>query len=253
MSHPTFKALVAEDESLQLNSLVRMIQRTSDAFEVVAQAQTGLQALKLAEEHLPDVVITDIQMPQMSGIELIEALRDRLPGTRFIIISGYSAFEYAQKAITLRVEAYLLKPVRPEEINEALSRVHTELQLQSRSYEAVFNPSLACEPARQVAEALKNYMNEHFEENVNLNLIASSLGYSHSHLTKLFQRYFESSPMRHLTNVRMIKARYYLKYHPELTVRQIGELVGYDDQGYFSRVFRKENGICPAEYRGTTE
>jgi two-component system, response regulator YesN len=253
MSPPAYKVLVAEDESLQLSSLVRMVHKATDAFEVVAQAQTGLQALNLAEECLPDVVITDIQMPQMSGIELIEALRDHLPGTRFIIISGYSAFEYAQKAISLRVAAYLLKPVQPEELEEALARLHTELQLQRKSIEDVFNPSMALEPPRRIAEELREYLSGHFMENVNLNLIASGLGYSPSHLTKLFQRYYETPPNRYLTNVRMVKARYCLKYNPELTVRQIGELAGYEDQGYFSRVFKKENGVSPVEYRGATE
>jgi two-component system, response regulator YesN len=253
MSPHTYKMLVAEDESPQLACLTRMIMRVSDAFEIVAQAQTGLQALQMAEEHLPDVVITDLQMPQMGGIDLIDALRDRLPGTQFIIISGYSAFEYAQKAIELRVAAYLLKPVDAEELGEALARVHAELQRQSKAYEAAFSPSMSTESPRQIASSLKDYLSAHYEENVNLNLIASNLGYSQSHLTKLFQRYYEISPLRYQTNARMAKARYYLKYCSELTVRQIGELLGYDDQGYFSRAFKKEVGVSPLEYRGTTE
>ena len=65
-----------------------MVTRTSQAFEVVAQAQTGLQALQMAETQLPDLVITDLRMPQMGGIELIEALRDQLPGAQFIIVIG---------------------------------------------------------------------------------------------------------------------------------------------------------------------
>lgn len=230
-----------------------MVARTSAAFEVVAQAQTGLQALQMAEAQLPDLVITDLRMPQMGGIELIEALRDQLPGAQFIIVSGYSEFEYAQKAIALRVTAYLLKPVDPDDLKDALSRVYAELQRQNRVYEEAFSADRVAEAPQQVVEALKNYLTEHLGDNVNLNLIASNLGYSQSHLTKLFQRYCEMSPVRYLTNARMAKARYCLMYRPELTVKQIGELVGYEDQCYFSRAFKKETGLSPLEYRGIPE
>lgn len=239
---------MAEDESLQLQSLVRMVARASDEFEVVAQAQTGLAALEQAELNMPDLVITDIQMPQMSGIELIEALRDRLPGARFIIISGYPQFEYAQKAIALGVAAYLLKPVEPGQLGDALARVHAELCLSQQAYSALFNPSMAESPER-VAAVLHGYLDEHYAEDVNLNLIASSLGYSPSHLTKLFARQYGISPIKHLSNIRMARARYHLMYHQELSVRQVGELVGYEDQGYFSRMFKKAHGLSPVEFR----
>lgn len=253
MNSYIFKVLIAEDESLQLAGIANMVLRISNKFEVVAQAQTGVQALELADEHLPDVVITDIQMPQMGGIELIEALRDRLPGTQFIIISGYSEFEYAQKAISLGVAAYLLKPVDPDELSDALSIVYSALQLQNKAYEAAFTSLIASESPRHIAEALKEYLYKHFNETINLNLVASSLGYTPSHLTKLFQRYCGVSPIRFITIQRMTKARYYLKYRLDFTIRQIGEMTGYEDPCYFSRVFRKENGTSPLEYRETPE
>ena len=196
---PSFKVLVAEDESLQLNSLVQLIGRVTDAFEVVAKAQTGLQALELAEATMPDLVVTDIQMPQMSGIELIEALKDRLPGSKFIIISGYSEFEYAKKAIALKVAAYLLKPVVPEELHEALERVRTELTLSHKAYGAVFSPQMGAGSPEQVAAALRTWLDEHYGEDVNLNLIASNLGYSAGHLTKVFQKRYYMSPIKYLT------------------------------------------------------
>jgi two-component system, response regulator YesN len=253
MKNYTFRVLIAEDEDLQLANIARMVQRVSDRFTVVAQAQTGVQALALAEEFLPDAVITDIQMPQMGGIALIEALRDRLPGTQFIIISGYSEFEYAQKAITLGVAAYLLKPVDPGELSQALAAVYAVLQRQNQAYEDEFAVLTVSESPGQIAGALKDYLCAHFHENINLNLVASSLGYSAGHLTKLFQRYYDVSPIRFLTAQRMTKARYFLKYRPEFTIRQIGEMTGYEDQGYFSRVFKKENGLSPNEYREVPE
>ncbi len=253
MNTPSFKVLVAEDEALQLNSLAALINRVSEDFEVVALAQTGLQALEKAERHMLDLVITDIQMPQMSGIELIEALRGRLPGSKFIIISGYSEFEYAKKAIALKVAAYLLKPVAPEELRDALTGVYSDLMLNRQAYGAAFSPQAAPESPEQVAAALRAWLDEHFGEDVNLNLIASALGYSPSHLTKVFQKRYYMSPIKYLTRVRMAKARYCLMYRGDLSIRQIGEMVGYEEQGYFSRMFKKTHGLSPVEFRASPQ
>ncbi len=253
MNDYVFKVLIAEDESLQLRNIAGVVERISDRFQVVGKAQTGLQALEMAKEHLPDAVITDIQMPQMGGIELIEALRDCLPGTQFIIISGYSEFAFAQKAISLGVAAYLLKPVDPAELSDALTTIYSTLQLQSQTYENEFSSLIAEESPACIAKALKDYLCKHFNESINLNMISSNLGYSPSHLTRLFQRYYDMSPIRFLTAQRIRKARYYLKYRPECTIHQIGEMAGYEDPGYFSRVFKKETGISPLEYREKPE
>ena len=107
----TYTVIVAEDEELLLTNLVQKIQKADPDFLVAGTAQTGDQALALVEKLSPDLVITDIRMPVMDGITLLTKVREQFPFTKFIITSGFSDFEYAKKAITLKVSDYLLKPV----------------------------------------------------------------------------------------------------------------------------------------------
>ena len=111
-----FKVVVAEDEELLLNSLVRKIQDVDKDFTIAGAAQTGTQAYDLACRLEPDVLITDIRMPVMSGIELLEKVRERYPMMQFIIVSGFSDFEYARSAIRLQVSDYLLLPIDTDEL-----------------------------------------------------------------------------------------------------------------------------------------
>ena len=104
---------------------------------MVAQAADGVSALALQEQYLPEIIITDIRLPGMDGLELIYQVQQKYPATKFIVISGYSDFEYAKRAIQLQVSDYLLKPVKEEELCKSLSRLilsvqsaHNDLELE---------------------------------------------------------------------------------------------------------------------------
>ena len=94
-----FKVIVADDEKLIANNIARRIGESSEAFRVIARAGSGTEALEQAREMLPDVVFSDIKMPEMDGIELISKLRKEHPEILCVIVSGYSDFEYMKAAI----------------------------------------------------------------------------------------------------------------------------------------------------------
>ncbi len=244
-----YKILIAEDEELQLNSLVKKVEAFGEEFEVIATAQTGSQALKLVGLHHPDIVITDIRMPVMSGIELIEKVKVQFPETEFVIISGFSEFEYARSAIRLDVSDYLLKPVEPVELEKVLHNLKNKLE-DNLSKETLFlSEDGKCKSSEQVAQELIVYLQNHYNEEINLNAIAVQMHYSAGYLTKIFNQFYDCSPNRYIINLRMQKAKQFLAHNPELSVRQIGEMVGYPEQGYFSRIFKKYTGKSPLEYR----
>ena len=115
-----YGVIVAEDELLLQKNLIKKIDESPTDFQVVGAAQTGIQALELIEKEVPFLLVTDIRMPVMDGLELIQRAREINPDLDAIIVSGYSEFEYAQTAIHLQVREYLLKPV--ERKKRAVSR-----------------------------------------------------------------------------------------------------------------------------------
>lgn len=245
-----YTVIVAEDEELLLNNLVHKIEKADPDFQVIGTAQTGAQALSLVEQMSPDVVFTDIKMPVMDGITLLTRIRDQFPFTKFVITSGFSDFEYAKKAITLKVSDYLLKPVDPDELQNVLLKIKQELQIKRDDYETVFAPGASCMSPGQIAELLKNFMVQNYAEDINLKLIAGTMNYSPSYLTKIFCQVYGCTPSKYLITLRMSHAQRLLVHEPGLSVKQIGEMCGYHDQGYFSRIFKKHTGKSPLEFRG---
>lgn len=116
------KILIADDE-VSIIQLIKKLISPEIAHTIVGETTDGRSALSMIEDVRPDIVITDIRMPGLNGIELIEAARERDITAEFIIISGYKDFQYAQNAIRYGAAAYLLKPIKADELNSALERI----------------------------------------------------------------------------------------------------------------------------------
>ena len=244
-----YSIVVAEDETLLLDNLISKIDKLNIGFEVVGKAQTGLQALELVNNLNPDVVITDIKMPLMDGLELIEKVRNQYPFTKFIIISGFSEFEYAQKAILFQVSEYLLKPVSEDDLKTALLRIKQSFESDTLRYKEVFNQDIASITAEELAVVIRDFLVSNYNMDINLNMIAKNINYSSSYITKLFQEQYGTTPNKFIISMRMSKAKHYLIHNHELTICQISDMIGYEDQGYFSRIFKKYCGCNPSSYR----
>ena len=123
----SYRVLIADDEIFMRNLLEKSLKTSGLPIQVAAVAGDGREALKMALEVLPDIVITDIEMPFMNGLELIGALKDRDIKTKNVIISGYDQFDYARTAISLGVTDYLLKPFMPKELIATFEKIIREL------------------------------------------------------------------------------------------------------------------------------
>lgn len=129
--------IVADDEPMALEMIKTIIEKRCEGFQVIDIARDGREALEKIREQRPDVVISDIRMPEISGIQLGEIIQDQMPETYFIIISGYQNFEYAQRGIRANAIDYILKPVMPADLEAALRRVEKRIrndQYNERNY-----------------------------------------------------------------------------------------------------------------------
>lgn len=122
------KVMIVDDEQLILKGMKTIIQKKSGQYVVAGTALGGEEALRIAEKCRPDLVITDICMPDVNGLELIEKLKSVLPEAKFVVLSGYGEFSYAQEALRLGVTDYLLKPVNGKKIYELLEKITAEFE-----------------------------------------------------------------------------------------------------------------------------
>jgi two-component system response regulator YesN len=116
------KILLVDDEKIIRKGLAKIIEKLDGDFEVIGEAGNGLQALELVRQICPDIVITDIRMPKMDGLQLVQSLEEQYPDIKKIILSGFDDFEYARKAMRFKTSDYLLKPVDEACLHELLKK-----------------------------------------------------------------------------------------------------------------------------------
>jgi YesN/AraC family two-component response regulator len=244
-----YSVLVAEDESLIRANLVKKLAEHCPEFEVVAQAADGGEALEAVSELVPDLLITDIRMPVLDGLSLIREVYLNYPETFVLIVSGHDEFRYAQAALQYGVKDYLLKPVSAGDLRAALTRIAVRLEARERDFQRE-HPGLPEVTAQEeLVSLVQEYLRAHYSEEISLGALAARFHVNPPYLTRLFKRVVGQAPVRYLRDLRIGQARRLLESRPELEIKEIGEIVGYSDQGYFSRVFKQAMGVGPLEYR----
>ena len=240
-----YQILLVDDEYFVRQSLLRRItDLKDDDFKVIGEAENGKEALDLLIKHDVQLVITDIRMPVMDGLELTKKIREKHPHILTVILTGYADFEYAQTALRYGAFDYLLKPVSEEALDDLLSRVRTGLE---EFYELPEDSRSQLSGEESVQQAIR-YMEEHYMEEIDIGVLASELGFHSAYLTRLFGRYAGTSPLKYLTNIRIAEARRLL-LDTSLPISAIGARVGYPDQFHFSKTFRKATGENPSAFR----
>lgn len=132
-----YKLILADDEEDVREGLLHLIDWDSLGYRIMETAENGREAAELVEKHVPDVVVTDIQMPFMNGLQLAEWIREKYPATKIIILTGYEEFEYAQKAIRLGIDEYVLKPFSAGELADILRKVKNQIDEEMAAKENV--------------------------------------------------------------------------------------------------------------------
>ena len=122
-----YKVLLVDDEVEVIEAIEHRLNWEELGFEVVGSATNGVKALELADKQQPDVVITDIKMPYMDGLELARRLNKEYQDIHIIIFTGFDEFEYAKEAVHLEVDEYMLKPINALELTECMKRLRKTL------------------------------------------------------------------------------------------------------------------------------
>lgn len=243
--------LIADDEKIIREGIAKLIQTSNLPVTIVGQAANGRQTLEMMHSTHPDLVIIDITMPAITGLDVIEQAKEFLPASKFIIVSGHDSFPFAQKAIELGAFHYLLKPIKR---NKLLSVVEHALETLEKEEVTTSTGTdiIAASDATNgtVCSKALAYINAHHcDSNMSLNLVADKFHISQSYLTRMIKKHTNLSFTEYLNKLRIQQAILLLSSSEDLLMAQIAELVGYSSQHYFSRVFKNHTGVSPIEYR----
>lgn len=243
MNNNVFRVIVSEDEKLIANNIAKNITACDASFEVVSICYDGLSTLKLIEQYNPHVLFTDIKMPLMDGLALIEHVYNNTPHIRCVIISGFNDFEYAKQAMKFKAFDYLLKPLNKFELSKTLRKIKDELL----SEQALLNSERETS-TENIVNSIIQYLHTNYDKYINFAQIASSYNFSASYLTKIFKEHTGTSPIKYLIEYRLKMAKCML-LDTHLTIKEIAEKTGFVDQFYFSKCFKNYCGVSPSEYR----
>lgn len=241
-----YKCIIVEDEALIRRNLVKKINGLNMGFSVIGEVMDGESAIKLVDEEIPHLAISDIQMPIKTGIDLIKYIYYEYPNIKVILISGYNDFEYARQAIKYGVKEYLIKPVSTEDLQSSLIKIKTLLDSEMNELSSLSGQAISSEELVQMIEI---YIKNNYRKSLSIPEIAKSLHFSPDHLSRVYKKITGQSPLKYLINLRIKEAKQYLVSRPDMSIKAVGEIVGYDDQYYFSRIFKNCTGFYPTEYR----
>lgn len=239
------KILLADDEPIVRRGLRQMIENFNVSFNTILEAGTGQEAVALAKQYRPEIILLDIKMPGQDGIAAAQKIMQVNPQTKIIFLTAYAYFNYAQEAVRCGAKDYLVKPVHPEDLRQAISVCVEEI---AASRLTVTCPSSLTRSQQYVKSAvdyvLKNYM-----KSLTLEEVAQQVHLSPAYFSYLFSREQGQTLTEFLTTIRLEKAKEMLKTNPVLSISDIAEQAGYEDANYFSRLFKKKTGTTPGHYR----
>lgn len=230
--------LIIDDEQSVHQAIRSLVDWDAMRMKEPESAYNGVEALKRMEALRPDIAFVDMNMPLMGGVDFLSRATALYPDTRFIVVSGYDSFSFAQAAIRFNVVDYLLKPIDADELDKALKKAVAQLPARP---EAVRTPG-------ELADELKRYIDDNYRENINLDTLAEHFFFSREYLGRVFRAQYGCAVYEYIQRARMEKARELLK-DPRLSLQGIAEHLGFSNANYFSKAFRRYYHCSPSEYR----
>ena len=247
--------LVVDDEPLIRQGILERIDMAALGIQAVWEADNGLDALALAKEHRPDMMLADINMPGLDGLQLARSVKEASPNTHIAMITGYDYFEYAVAALKAGVDDFVLKPVSRSDIQEILTKLIVSVKADRHRQEA-FNTvvQLAREENAQnrdneYAVVIQRILDRELSNSAfSLALLAQEVALSQAYLSTLFRQIFGIPFQDWVIRARIDRAKILL-LSTHLKVYEIAAKVGFDDPNYFSTAFKKQVKLTPNQYR----
>ncbi len=233
--------IIVDDEHIIRQAVLRVIEDSAQPnWRVVAACGTAREAVAALQANDVNVVISDIKMPGMDGIELLKYISLNKPGVAVIFLTGYDDFAYAQNAIRYKAMDYILKPMNPKYLISILMACQDQLNAENQDadnrYTRIINDSIA-------------YIKENYSKNLTLVSMGEHFHLNPQYFSELFKKETGVNYIDYLTNHRINKAKQLIKETPHFKIYEISSLVGYENPKYFCKLFKKICGVTPQDYK----
>ena len=235
------RVLLVDDEIMIREGFKSLFKWEEHECEVVGDASDGMEALAQKDSLHPDIVIKDINIPNMNGLKEIQLSRIKHPDIAFVIVSGYDDFSYCREALRLQITDYILKPVNYEEFGTSIDNLKISL----------YEKRISDEPEQseeRVINVITRYLQKHLSEEMSLSVLADEFHLNPQYISRLFKNEIGVNFLTYLTNIRMEKAKKLL-LSTALSITDVAERAGYTDYRVFTKVFKKTEGVTPSQYR----
>lgn len=239
-----YKVMIVEDEHYLLQELCETVEWERYACELGGRAENGEKAEKIAAGLKPDLIITDIRLPGMDGLELLR----RLNPPASLVITGFDQFQYARDALRIGVVDFLLKPIDDEELDAALRKALIVLSGQKTTEKESLDGSTPVDTKQRHVAGAKRFIERHYPEDVSLSQAAEYLCLSEAYLARIFRDCTGKTFVEALTEYRLNIAKNLLM-DQRLRIEEIAGICGFRHPGYFARIFKKQTGESPSLFR----
>lgn len=249
--------LIVDDEVQILEGILKGVRWELLEFQEVLTAKSYTQAIEIFQSHSVDILLSDIEMTDQNGLDLIEWVNEHFPETGCVILSCHDEFDFARQAVRLKCLDYVLKPIPFEMLTEVLKKAiesvredHNQslLEKYGKAYMKQMTDQVNGENQEDAVEQAIAYIKSHISDNITVETLAKMVYMSPDHLTRMFKKKFDQTVTEYMLQQRMMLAGELLR-NKNMSVTMVSAEVGYGNYAYFIRLFKKFYGMPPREYQ----
>lgn len=246
--------LIVDDEEIIVQGLMKHISKLQSLHTVLVGASSGAEALCAMEHFRPDLMITDLHMNGMSGLELIAQVRSRNLCPNIMILSAYEEFEYARRALDLNVMSYLVKPIDLDELDARLMQLCRQQHLREQAdavlkrYEVCFSHMLHTNFSPTLRK-ITRYVQKNYYQDLSLSRLSRQAGLTQSYICTLFKKELDCTFLDFVNELRLHQAMRTLIESPRTSVRDVAAQVGYRSERQLFRLFNVRLSMTPQQFR----
>lgn len=250
--------ILVDDEEVAVNALKRRVDWKKYGVDEVYIAHSMQEAQAVFRTKVVDVMLSDIEMPQGSGLDLFEWVKSYYPTVECVYVTCHPEFDYMRKALQLGSADYVLKPIDYEELDGVLAQVVERARRQRRIESIpteIMQKASGEDPERgrdDVVGTVKRYVREHIQEDIYIADIAKQVYLNEQYLMRTFKKTTGLSILEFITNERLWLAKELL-VNTGYPINRVADTVGYGNYSYFTKIFKRNVGMTPQAYRQAHE